>query len=181
MPLLPVLRSVTKRNPALSRKTKKKNINLHRISQKESLPNPFVRWVWPSNQNHKRHHKETIWISHKHKAQIYLLKHTKLRDGEIAQWLRAQAASPEDLSSIPSTHVRQLTTAYNPSSGGNLTPLTSMGIAFICTYTPLHTIKNSPVVVQAFNHSPQEAEAGWDLCEFKGQPDLQSELQDTQS
>lgn len=32
------------------------------------------------------------------------------------QWLRAHIALPEDLRAIPSTHVRQLTTAYNPSS-----------------------------------------------------------------
>jgi hypothetical protein len=37
--------------------------------------------------------------------------------GEMDQWLKALAALPEDLGSIPSTHVA----AYN-SSFGNLTP-----------------------------------------------------------
>ena len=32
----------------------------------------------------------------------------------------------------------------------------------------------------AFNPSTQEAEAGMDLCDFQGQPGLQSEFQDTQ-
>lgn len=33
----------------------------------------------------------------------------------MAKWYRALAALPEDLNSIPSTHIRQPTTAYNSS------------------------------------------------------------------
>lgn len=38
--------------------------------------------------------------------------------GLAPEWLRAHTALPEDLSSIPSIHIRWLTTAYDPSSRG---------------------------------------------------------------
>jgi hypothetical protein len=41
----------------------------------------------------------------------------------MAQWLRACTALPEDLSSIPSNHIRQLATASN-SAPEDLTLLT---------------------------------------------------------
>jgi hypothetical protein len=42
----------------------------------------------------------------------------RMRDGELAQWLRALAALSEDPGSIPRTHM----TAYNCQVQGNLIP-----------------------------------------------------------
>jgi hypothetical protein len=57
----------------------------------------------------------------------------------MAEWLRAHNALPEDPSSIPSTHIRQLTIAYNPSS----TFFAHMPVLLPHTYPPthIHTIK----------------------------------------
>lgn len=49
----------------------------------------------------------------------FLVKKKKNLDsgaGEMAQWVRALSALPEELNSIPSTQVRQLTTPYNSGS-----------------------------------------------------------------
>jgi hypothetical protein len=52
-----------------------------------------------------------------------------VRDGEVAQWLRALSAILEDLSLVPSTHVRQPVTLA-PGEPNVWPPLT---LALICT------------------------------------------------
>lgn len=54
-----------------------------------------------------------------------------------AQWLRSRIALAEDLSVVPSTQVRQLTTACI-AAHGDLTPLASTGhlaLIFTCRHT----------------------------------------------
>jgi hypothetical protein len=55
--------------------------------------------------------------------------------GEMAQWF-AVAALPEDLSSVPSTKIRQLTTVHNSSSKG---PYTSGLCLHVHTCVRAHT------------------------------------------
>jgi hypothetical protein len=86
---------------------------------------------------------------------------------EMAQWLRALTALPEDLSSVPSAHVECLTTAYNYSSrksnaSGFYRHLHSYVLA-ICTHTHactptytcthIHTPKRKP----QYNVGPYKA------------------------
>jgi hypothetical protein len=55
--------------------------------------------------------------------------------GEMAQWLRAYTVLPEDLRSIPSTHIRWLTTICNSSSRGS----SDQASADMHPHTPIHT------------------------------------------
>ena len=60
--------------------------------------------------------------------------------GEVAWWLRALAALPEDLGSISSTHWWLTTTCNNSSTRGFDTLLVSLGIRFIpSTQTNMQT------------------------------------------
>jgi hypothetical protein len=52
----------------------------------------------------------------------------------MVQWLRALAAPPEDLSSVPRTHMQWVTTACNFSSRGSITFfLVSEAVELMCT------------------------------------------------
>lgn len=68
--------------------------------------------------------RKDIFKSKKKISEIFPLYQETTGGLEMTQWLRILAAFSEDLSSDPSTHVRQLTTACNSSPRGseNLKP-----------------------------------------------------------
>lgn len=68
--------------------------------------------------------------------------------GELCQLWRALVVLPEDLSSVPSTHVRQFTTGCDSSSSGSKRSILSAGTlthicVLTCKYIHLPTIKNN--------------------------------------
>ena len=80
---------------------------------------------------------------------------THLGDGEMAQQFNAHAAAlPEDLSSIPSIHVEQLTTAFKARFTGAPMPF-SAGTHNTCTwmhvYAHIHT-HFSKQILQKFTY-----------------------------
>lgn len=56
-----------------------------------------------------------LYLKHPHFARLVQLYSNYVNKSarEMAQWLKVVAALPQDLSLIPSTHVRQLTTTCN--------------------------------------------------------------------
>lgn len=67
----------------------------------------------------------------------------------MAQWLKTHSTPPQDLSSVPETHICQLTTAYNstsrshPASWHPQTPtyMWHMSVPLIHTHTPFIILK----------------------------------------
>ena len=87
----------------------KTSSGLHKV-QGKPVPHKTLRYARPTSQ-----------------TQYKLVKITKIRAGEMAQWLRALPALPKVLSSIPSNHM--LTTICNE----NWYPLlASRGTAHTC-------------------------------------------------
>jgi hypothetical protein len=62
---------------------------------------------------------------HKQTVHMHMIKTKIFRAGEMARWLRALIVLAQDMSSIPSTQIRQLTAVCNSSSRGSDTPLTA--------------------------------------------------------
>lgn len=60
------------------------------------------------------------------------------KDGNMASWLKAHTALPEDLCKVPGDRVRQLTITYKPQPQGNTIPL-AFGDTRIHVLIPLYT------------------------------------------
>lgn len=61
----------------------------------------------------EKQHPITFHKSHSFRETEWATNNSDRGDGEMAQWLNAPNVLATDQSSIPSTHVRQLTTACN--------------------------------------------------------------------
>lgn len=84
-------------------------------------------------------HLSPVSLSHNNLSKAFHFTLSSVWAGEMAQWLGALTAFPEDLSSIPSIHVKWLATSHVTPSPKDRTRLASVGTSTSCAHTHKQT------------------------------------------